>query len=54
MDIVEQGEEIEVDLASGMIRCRKAEVQAKPIPPFMMELISEGGLIKYLKKKLEG
>ena len=54
VDIVEQGEEIEADLASGVIRCRKAEVQAKPIPPFMMELIGEGGLIQYLRKKLEG
>jgi 3-isopropylmalate dehydratase small subunit len=53
VDLVEQGEEIEVDLFSGIIKCKKAEVRAKPIPPFMMELISEGGLIQYLKKKLE-
>ena len=53
VDLVEQGEEIDVDLTSGIIRCKKAEVRAKPIPPFMMELISEGGLIQYLKKKLE-
>jgi 3-isopropylmalate/(R)-2-methylmalate dehydratase small subunit len=52
-DLVEEGEEIEVDTLSGTIRCRKGEVKAKPIPPFMAELIQEGGLIPYLKKKLE-
>jgi 3-isopropylmalate/(R)-2-methylmalate dehydratase small subunit len=53
VDLVEEGEEIEVDLATGIIKCKRAEIQAKPIPPFMVELINEGGLIKYLKKKLE-
>ena len=52
-DVVEEGEEIEVDIASGIIKCKKTAIQAKPIPPFMVELINEGGLIKYLKKKLE-
>ena len=53
VDFVEEGEEIEVDIASGIIKCKKTEIQSKPIPPFMVELINEGGLIKYLKKKLE-
>ncbi len=52
-DSVEQGEEIEIDLSTGVITCRKTEVKAKPIPAFMVELVSAGGLIKYLKKKLE-
>jgi len=47
-DEIEQGEEIEVDVAAG-----GGEVKAKPIPPFMVELINEGGLINYLRKKLE-
>jgi 3-isopropylmalate/(R)-2-methylmalate dehydratase small subunit len=52
-DIAQQGDEIEVDLSSGIISCRNVEVQAKPIPAFMVELVSAGGLMKYLKKKLE-
>ena len=52
-DLVEDGEEITVDLTSGLVTCRKGQVTAKPIPAFMVELISEGGLIKYLRKKLE-
>ena len=53
LDDVKEGEEIEVDLSSGVIKCGKKEVKAKPIPPFMEELINAGGLINYLKKKLE-
>jgi 3-isopropylmalate/(R)-2-methylmalate dehydratase small subunit len=52
-DNVEQGEEIEIDLSTGIITCKKREVKAKPIPAFMVELVSAGGLIKYLKKRLE-
>ncbi len=53
LDDLEQGEEIEVDLSSGVIKLGKKEVMAKPIPPFMEELIKADGLINYLKKKLE-
>jgi 3-isopropylmalate/(R)-2-methylmalate dehydratase small subunit len=53
-DHVAEGEEIEVDISTGLIRCRAVEIQAKPIPPFMVELINAGGLINYLKKQLEG
>jgi len=52
-DQVREGETIEVDLTSGLIRAGNIEVKAKPIPPFMLELIGEGGLINHLRKKLE-
>jgi 3-isopropylmalate/(R)-2-methylmalate dehydratase small subunit len=52
-DEIEQGEEIEVDITTGVIKWKAREVKAKPIPPFMIELINEGGLINYLRKKLE-
>jgi 3-isopropylmalate/(R)-2-methylmalate dehydratase small subunit len=51
---VEDGQMIEVDLASGMIKLKEKQTKAKPIPPFMEELINAGGLINYLRKKLEG
>jgi len=53
-DLVKDGDEIEVDISTGIIRCGENKVEAKPIPPFMVDLINEGGLINYLKKKLEG
>ncbi|MBP1734835.1 MAG: leuD, partial [Deltaproteobacteria bacterium] len=52
-DEIEQGEEIEVDITTGVIKWGAQEVKAKPIPSFMIELINEGGLINYLRKKLE-
>jgi 3-isopropylmalate/(R)-2-methylmalate dehydratase small subunit len=52
-DHVTDGEEIEVDIATGAIKWNKKETTAKPIPPFMVELIQEGGLINYLRKQLE-
>jgi 3-isopropylmalate/(R)-2-methylmalate dehydratase small subunit len=52
-DEINEGEEIEVDITTGTIMWGTREVKAKPIPPFMVELINEGGLINYLRKKLE-
>ena len=51
--MVKEGNVLEVDLASGTIKGPGFEVKAKPIPPFMLELVNTGGLINYLKKKLE-
>ena len=51
--MVKEGNVLEVDLASGTIKSPGFEVKAKPIPPFMLELVNTGGLINYLKKKLE-
>jgi 3-isopropylmalate/(R)-2-methylmalate dehydratase small subunit len=52
-DAVSVGETIEVDLATGLIKTARGEVPALPIPSFMLELISEGGLIKHLRRQLE-
>jgi 3-isopropylmalate/(R)-2-methylmalate dehydratase small subunit len=52
-DLIDDGEEIDVDISTGVIKWGTREVKAKPIPPFMVELINEGGLISYLKKRLE-
>ena len=52
-DAVDEGETIEVDLASGLIKTGRIEARAKPIPPFMLELIREGGLMSHLRRQLE-
>ncbi|HOP85766.1 MAG TPA: 3-isopropylmalate dehydratase small subunit [Syntrophorhabdaceae bacterium] len=52
-NLVNEGDEIEINVFSGEIKIKENIIKAKPIPPFMMELIKEGGLINYLKKKLE-
>jgi 3-isopropylmalate/(R)-2-methylmalate dehydratase small subunit len=51
---IEEGDQIEVDLDSGIITnlTRDQTYQAKPIPQFMQELIHDGGLMKHIAKQL--
>jgi len=53
-DKVSSGQEIEVDGDNGSIRITDtciAPLHINPIPPFMQELIQDGGLMKHLAKK---
>lgn len=52
---IEQGDILEVELASGEIRdiTKDKLFNAEPYPNFMLELISAGGLIEHTKRKLE-
>ncbi len=53
-DKVSNGQEIEVDGDNGLIRILDscvAPLQINAIPPFMQELIKDGGLMKHLAKK---
>ena len=50
----EAGDELEVDIDKGEIKnLRTGECyQAAPFPPFMQEIIKDGGLIEHVKKEL--
>jgi 3-isopropylmalate/(R)-2-methylmalate dehydratase small subunit len=52
----ETGDEVELDMEAGVLRnlTKGTEVGFKPIPPFMMEIIKDGGLVPHLKKRLSG
>ncbi|GAB4255407.1 MULTISPECIES: 3-isopropylmalate dehydratase small subunit [Deferrisoma] len=52
-DGIEEGDEVEVDAGSGVIRnlTRGTEFRAAPIPPFMQELIADGGLMAHIAKR---
>jgi 3-isopropylmalate/(R)-2-methylmalate dehydratase small subunit len=53
-DQISEGDEIEVDGDSGVINIlsRKADpIRTNPIPPFMQQLIEDGGLMKHIAKK---
>ena len=47
------GDEVEVDADTGVIRnlTQGTQFQAAPIPPFMQELIADGGLMAHIAKK---
>jgi len=50
--IVEDGDEIEVDMENGTITASNGEtITFKKLPPFMLEILEQGGLIEYLKNK---
>ena len=52
---IREGDEIEIDADRGVIRniTKGEEYAAKPIPPFMQELIAAGGLIEWTKKRIK-
>ena len=54
-EAVEEGDELEVDLEAGVIRnlTRGDEYQCDAYPPFMNELIRMGGLVPWVRKRLE-
>jgi len=49
-DIVNDQDEIKVDMEKGVIIAGDNEIKFKKLPPFMLEILDEGGLINYLKK----
>jgi 3-isopropylmalate/(R)-2-methylmalate dehydratase small subunit len=50
------GDELEVDLATGEIKnmTQGTAFRAQSIPPFMQELIKDGGLIEHIARQLKG
>ena len=53
-DAIEPADEIEVDLDSGVIKnhTRGGSIRANAVPPFMQELIRDGGLMNHIAKRL--
>lgn len=51
---IRAGDELEVDLEGGRIRNRTTgeELACEPVPPFLMALIRDGGLLPHLEKRL--
>lgn len=51
-EAIEDGDELEVDLESGIVRdvTRGLELGSTPLPPVMLRILSEGGLVEYMKK----
>lgn len=53
-DSIAAGSRLHIDLANGRIKVIESgqEYQARPVPPFMQEIIAAGGLIPYVKARL--
>ena len=51
-ELIENEEEIEVDMDEGTITNSHGDtITFKKLPPFMLEILEQGGLIEYLKNK---
>jgi len=52
-DMVSDGQAIEVDGSGGIITVTEGRqtLRVNPIPPFMQELINDGGLMKHIARK---
>lgn len=52
---VEGGDRLTIDLKKGVIRNLRSGVELafNPLPGFMLEILGEGGLIPYLKKRVK-
>jgi 3-isopropylmalate dehydratase small subunit len=50
---IQEGDELEVDLTTGMIKniTQNQSYQAQPTPAFMQELLNAGGLAAYVREK---
>jgi len=53
-EIIQAGDEVEVDVDSGKVTdvTRGLTLDASAIPPFMQELIRDGGLMRHIAKRL--
>lgn len=51
-DNILDGDVLDIDLDKGLIKnmTRNLELQIKPLPLFMQELLNEGGVVNYYKK----
>lgn len=55
-DGCDEGDVVEVDATAGVVRnvTKGKEFRVAPIPPFMQELIADGGLMAHIAKKTGG
>jgi 3-isopropylmalate/(R)-2-methylmalate dehydratase small subunit len=52
---VEEGDMLEVDFEAGKMQntSKKKNLQANKLPPFIVEILSDGGLIENLRKRMK-
>ena len=53
VDVIQNGEQIQIDLENGKIHCQSGEYSFPPLPEAVMEIFNAGGLIHYTKNRLE-
>ena len=51
-DLIESGDELEIDLAAGVIdnKTRGIQIPIKPLPEVMIKILNDGGLVPHFRK----
>ncbi len=49
---IDEGDQLEIDLDKGLVKnlTKSVDLAIKPLPKFMQQLLSEGGIVNYYKK----
>jgi len=49
---IEDGDELEINLEEGIVKdiTKGFQIKINPLPPFMMKLLQDGGLVEHFKK----
>jgi len=50
---IHDGDELKVDVENGIVNnlTRGVEILARPLPPFIQEILREGGLVPYIRER---
>jgi 3-isopropylmalate/(R)-2-methylmalate dehydratase small subunit len=51
---VKEGDTITIDFGGGKILLPDGDIAFEPLPPFLMQILEDGGLIEHTKKKIAG
>jgi 3-isopropylmalate/(R)-2-methylmalate dehydratase small subunit len=51
-DSTDQGDLVQVDMETGVVRniTKNKEYRIKPVPPFLLKILNDGGLVEHFKK----
>ncbi|MGZ7168455.1 MAG: 3-isopropylmalate dehydratase small subunit [Halobacteriota archaeon] len=50
LDLVENGDEVEVDLSEGLVKTPGGTVQGVKLPSFLQRILEDGGLVEHRRK----
>lgn len=51
-DQIQEGDELEVNLEAGVVnnKSRRTKIPFSPLPPFMVRILNDGGLLQHIQK----
>lgn len=51
-DLINPGDELEIDLGAGLLhnRTQAIDIAITPLPPVMLKILNDGGLVEHFKK----